>query len=388
MQIAQSEKKWLGFKLTATGVKPIDSKIQAISDKLKPQNKKDLRSFMGTINQMNRFIPNLAKLCAPLRPLLSKDTKWDWKTEHDRAFDETKKTIQRITEIYYFKKDQPLRIVCDASKEGMGAVLQQKTDEGWKAIHFASRFLTPFEQKYSINELELLAVVWSEENFRNYVYGTNFEMVSDHKALTSILKGNRAKKTFSSGLTRRVDRLIPFQFTVSHEDGRTLGMADYLSGHPSPSNNNIKLKAEELWHNWFTVNEIIVDTPVLVEQNKQPITGELTNQSELARSSDASSDSELNKQCEQTIKSIIASINPSANNAAKMESSDSETYHAASTIEFASKPPLKTPMCYSINQIEILQTFGDYTFAAHFETDEFLQKLITLIEKPDSTKIN
>ena len=322
---------------------------------------KDLQSFMGAINQMNRFFPNL--------------------------FEEKKKTIQRITEIQHFKRDKQFRIVCDASKEGLGAVLQQKTDEGWRAIHFASRFLTPFEQKCSINELELLAVVWSVENFRNYVYGTNFEEVSDHKALTSILKGNRANKTFSSQLTRWVDRLLPFQFTGCHEPGRTLGMADYLSSHPSPSNNNIKLKVEELWNYWFTVNEINVDKPVLVEQNKQPITGgELTNQSELARGSEASSDSELNKQCEQTIKSIIASFNPSANNATKMESSDSETYDAASTIELASKPPLKTPMCYSVNQIEILSTLVIYTFAAHFETDEFLRKVITLTQKPDSTK--
>ena len=71
-----------------------------------------------------------------------------------------------------------------------------------------------------------------------------------------------------------------------------------------------------------------------------------------------------------------------------MESSDSETYDAASTIESASKTPLKTPMCYSNDQFEILQTLGNYTFAAHFETDEFLQKVITLIQKPDSTKIN
>ena len=109
-------------------------------------------------------------------------------------------------------------------------------------------------------------------------------------------------------------------------------MEDYLSRHPSPSTYNFKLKADELWNNWFAVNEINVDKPVLVEQNKQPITGELANQSKLTRSSDASSDSELNKQCEQTIKSIIASINPSAGNAAKMESSDSETYDAASAI--------------------------------------------------------
>ena len=270
----------------------------------------------------------------------------------------------------------------------MGAVLQQKTDEGWQAIHFASRFITTFEQKYSINELELLALVWAVENFRNYVYGS-FEIVSDHKALISILKGNRANKTFSSRLTRWVNRLLPVQFTVSHEPGRTLGMADFLSRHPSPSNNNEQLKAEELLNNWLTVNEDDVNKPVLVEQNnrdKQSVTNDLANRSETARCGEAESENKLSKQCEQTIKSIIASINTSVSTS-KIDSSDSASY-AASTIEFASTPPMKTPMCYSINQIEILQTLGNYTLAAHFESDEFLQKIVNLIQKPDSTKIN
>ena len=93
----------------------------------------------------------------PLRPLLRNDTKWEWKDEHDRAFEEKESTIQRITVIQHFKMHNPLRIVCDASKEGLAAVLQQKTDEGWQATHFASRVLTTVEQKNSINELKLLA---------------------------------------------------------------------------------------------------------------------------------------------------------------------------------------------------------------------------------------
>ena len=305
----------------------------------------------------------------PLRPLLDKDTNWEWKAEHDTAFNKIKSAIQGITEINHFKRDKPLGIACDANKEGLGAVLQQKTDEGWQAIHFASRFLTTFEQKYFINELDLLAVVWAVENSRNYVYGTSFEIVSDHKALISILKGNRANKSFSSRLTRWVDRLLPFQFTVSHELGRTLGMAGYLSRDPSPNNNNEQLKAEGLWNNWFTVNEF-VNRPVLVEQNdryKRPISDDLANLSETARNSEAASESKLSKPGEQTVRSIIASINSSVSTS-KLESSDSEAYDA-STVEFASKPPLKTPMCYSIAQTEKLQSLGNYTFAAHFESD-------------------
>ena len=143
-------------------------------------------------------------------------------------------------------------IVCNANREGLCAVMQQKT--GWRAVCFASRVLTTFEQKYSLNELELLVVVWVVEKFRNYVCGTEFEVL-DHKALTTILKGNRAYKTFSSRLTRWVDTLLPLQLIVTHEPGRALGMADCLSRHPEPSNVKNQIKAEDLWNNWFTVSE-------------------------------------------------------------------------------------------------------------------------------------
>ena len=122
-------------------------------------------------------------------------------------------------------------------------------------MSFASRFLTDFESKYSINELELLAVVWAIEQFKNYVYGVKFQVISDHKALASVLKPNRSNKTFSSRLTRWVDRLLPFEFEVIHAPGRVLGFADYLSRHSSEIK-GYAVNSEKLWNDWFTVNAI------------------------------------------------------------------------------------------------------------------------------------
>ena len=62
--------------------------------------------------------------------------------------------------------------------------------------------------------------------------GTKFQIVSDHKAVTSVLKGNKNNKTYSSRLTRWVDRLLPFEFEIAHAPGRMMGIADYLSCHP------------------------------------------------------------------------------------------------------------------------------------------------------------
>ena len=103
--------------------------------------------------------------------------------------------------------------------------------------------------------MEILAVVWEIEHFKNYVYGVKFQVLSDHKALASVLKPNRSNKTFSSRLTRWVDRLLPFEFEVIHAPGRVLCFADYLSRHPSEIKGNA-VNSEKLWNDWFTVNAI------------------------------------------------------------------------------------------------------------------------------------
>ena len=125
------------------------------------------------------------------------DNEWKWDKEHEEAFGTMIQAIKQMADLKNFKKNLPLRIICDAIKEGLRAMLQQKQEEGWEPIHYASRFLTEFEQKYSINELELLAVMWAIENFRNVVYGTEFEVVSDHKALMTILMNNGRIKNFN-----------------------------------------------------------------------------------------------------------------------------------------------------------------------------------------------
>ena len=218
--LAQDSIEWLGYKLTRTGMSPVNAKSQGITERLRPTNLKQLRSFLGAVNQFNKFIPNLAGMSFPFRKILKKDADWIWEDEHEKAFKEINKEVRRVVELSHFKRNNETRIFCDASKQGLGPVLQQRQKTGeWKPTCFASRFLTDFEMKYSINELELLAIVWAIEHFKNCEYGVHFKVVSDHKALVSVLKPNRGNKTFSSRLTRWVDRLLPFDFEVVHVAG-------------------------------------------------------------------------------------------------------------------------------------------------------------------------
>ena len=90
-----------------------------------------------------------------------------------------------------------------------------------------------------------------------------------------------------------------------------------------------------------------------------------------------SSESEQ-KSIKQSAAIIHASQNSEQNSDASRRKNDEITQTA--------DQPIKTPICCSIDQIEVLQTLGIFTFAAQYETHEFLQKIIQLINKLDRTK--
>ena len=213
---AKIEIEWLGYKLTSQGFSPINSKVQGITVKLRPTCLKELKSSLGAVNQFNNFSPDLASICFPFRTIFKKDAPWTWTKDHEKAFIRVNQEVKKVTELTHFKRNKPLRIICDASKQGLGAVLQQCEENKWKPISCASRFLSELESKYSINELELLAVVWSVEHFKDFVDRVAFGIVSDHKALQTVLKSNKGNKTFSSRMTRWVDRLLPLDFAIVH----------------------------------------------------------------------------------------------------------------------------------------------------------------------------
>ena len=144
-----------------------------------------------------------------------------------RSYQLLKLEIAKISTNNHFDQRLPIRLICDASLEGLGAYLQQEhPDEGWCTIAYPSRFLNKCEQRYSVNELELLGVVWSCEYFRHYLYGTEFTVRTDHKALLSLMKSNHGNETYKSRLTRWIDQLLPFTFSMEHISGSKMGLVD------------------------------------------------------------------------------------------------------------------------------------------------------------------
>ena len=97
------------------------------------------------------------------------------------------------------------RIKCIASGAGLGAALEQHSPTGWHTVPLVSRFLNSNEKRYIINELELLWVVWSVEYFNCYLLGKLSTIITDDRALLSIMKKDRSNKSYNSRLIRWVD---------------------------------------------------------------------------------------------------------------------------------------------------------------------------------------
>ena len=144
---AQQECKWLGHKITHTGVTPLIRKTEPIEALKPPRTLNQLKYFMGSIHSLHKHLPALAESSAPLRPLLSRKNEYNWTTECKDAVENLKRQVANIIELRHFDVQKDSRIVCHASHNGLGAVLEQLSTVGWRPISFASHYLNDAEKR-------------------------------------------------------------------------------------------------------------------------------------------------------------------------------------------------------------------------------------------------
>ncbi|KAL0156516.1 hypothetical protein M9458_047762, partial [Cirrhinus mrigala] len=224
---AQKETSYLGYILGNGQIKPQVSKVEAIQRSPRPTTKKEVRSFLGLIGWYRRFIPDFATLATPLTELLTKAVKTPlpWTDECDTAFRNLKNRLCTRSVLQSPDFSQRFLVQVDASATGLGAVLAQGSTGEERPVVFLSRKLLPREQRYSTIEKECLAIKWALESFRYYLLGREFDLETDHRALSWI----NTMKDHNARVTRWYLSLQPFQFQVRHIPGKMNVVADYLS---------------------------------------------------------------------------------------------------------------------------------------------------------------
>ena len=147
-ELFKSEIKWVGHKIDQNGIRPLQDKLKAIQELKEPKNEKELKSFLGAIQYLSKYIENLSAQTDLLRQLLlKKKNKRNWTTEHSQAFNQLKRKITEKPCLAYYSSIRPNTLTTDASTKGLGATLWQEQDNGdLKPVAFASRFLSDTEK--------------------------------------------------------------------------------------------------------------------------------------------------------------------------------------------------------------------------------------------------
>ena len=169
--------------------------LKAIAEMAPPRTYTEIQHFTGMTGFFWQFIKGYSKIAKPLNDLLEgeasklKAEEVELPLDALKAFEELKLRCMTAPVLVFADFKKPFRLETDASKEGLGAVLLQESDDGqYHPVAFASHELKGGEAKYHSSKLEFLALKWAvTKQFHEYLQYQPFTVRTDNNPLTYIL---------------------------------------------------------------------------------------------------------------------------------------------------------------------------------------------------------
>ena len=222
--------EYLGHKIKPGRLGVMDAHTRAPREAHFPTTRTQERSCVGMCNVVRRFVPNFARMAAPLTDLI-------WATApvlvpsampmQQQAFDRLKEALTTLPVLALPQRGRKYVLDLDACGTQVGAALLQELDDGTlQSVAYISRRLATRELPYEVTEKECLAVVWASLKLRSYLEGDRLLVRTDHDCLRWILN---IEGSGSPRLARWRLRLSELVFDVAHKPGMTHYLADSIS---------------------------------------------------------------------------------------------------------------------------------------------------------------
>jgi transposase InsO family protein len=229
-EFLRSSLTYLGHHISFEGIGVEERKVNAIRCWERPKNLVNLQSFLGLCNYYRKFVRNFSSIAAPLTNLTKKSVTFEWTSVQETAFTQLKEALMNTPILRNADNSLPFEVQTDASETGIGAVLQQKSEDGILPVAYMSRKLNAAEQNYSVHERELLAVVDSLREWRSYLLGHRFIVKTDHRPLQHL----QTQPQLSRRQARWVIFLQEYDFDWEYVTGPSNRAADSLSRQNFP----------------------------------------------------------------------------------------------------------------------------------------------------------
>ena len=153
------------------------------------------RDLWGRRSEMLAPLTTLVGECGHTKVTRAKGTKkqpWHWTELHQEAFDNVKAAITKDVVLAYPDYTKVFEVYTDASSTQLGAVITQEN----RPIAFFSRKLSSTQQKYSVTEIELLAIVETLKEFKGMLWGQPIKIYKDQKNLITDAKGLTSDRVY------------------------------------------------------------------------------------------------------------------------------------------------------------------------------------------------
>ena len=219
---------FLGHLVGQGQVKPLEAKVNAISEFPVPKCKRQLMRFLGMAGYCRKFCKNFSGIAEPLTNLFKKSTKFKWNDKCQDAFDRLKAILKSAPVLLAPDFDKCFKLAVDASDVGIGAVLLQEDNNGidHPVCYFSKKF-NKHQKNYSTIEKECLALILAIQQFEVYLTSSTSPIVvfSDHNPLSFLHK----LKNKNQRLLRWSLLLQEFNLDIRHIKGKDNIIPDALS---------------------------------------------------------------------------------------------------------------------------------------------------------------
>jgi hypothetical protein len=218
---------YLGYVVGQGEVRPVEAKVNAITEFPEPNCKRQLMRFLGMAGYYRKFCKNFSSIAEPLTDLLKQNSKFVWSGKCQESFDKLKAMLKSSPILSAPNFEKEFKVAVDASDTGAGGVLLQEDKDGidHPVCYFSKKF-NVHQKNYSTIEKECLALILALQHFEVYLTtATPIQVFSDHNPLTFLNK----MKNKNQRLLRWSLLLQEYNLNIKHIKGKDNVIPDVLS---------------------------------------------------------------------------------------------------------------------------------------------------------------